>query len=337
MIWSIVSLFVVFAVIRGIWYAIGKFWAWLGKGKRLRSAVEDGRVSESVRVAVAQIEREEALRKLGQAAAEETRAEVKEVAAGHLSPVQANRNRRRRSKLTREQMAEVRAARAAERDAYVAGMHLNWYHVVILFFLGSILGLVIEELWMFATAGLTESRVGLVWGPFSPLYGVGAVLLTLLTFWMQRKGLPLWVVFVVSMVTGGVLEQFAGWAMETLFGAVSWDYIAGGIPGAISKWVAVPFLFFWGLLGLVWSKLIMPELLFRIGKPTTVRQVTFMSLLAAYLAFDIFMTFSCFARQAEREAGEPASSSFEMWIDENFTDEFIANRFQNLVINGADE
>ena len=59
----------------------------------------------------------------------------------------------------------------AELSAYLDTMHLGWYQVVILFIVGCMAGLLIEEIWMLITAGLTESRVGLIWGPFSPLYG----------------------------------------------------------------------------------------------------------------------------------------------------------------------
>ena len=107
---------------------------------------------------------------------------------------------------------------------------------------GSVGGLLLEQLWMFVTLGLTQGRYGLVWGPFSPLYGVGAVLLTLISLQLRRKKAKWWMVFLVSMVVGGLLEQLTGWGMETLMGAVSWDYTT--VPGCITKWVAWPFLFF---------------------------------------------------------------------------------------------
>ena len=52
----------------------------------------------------------------------------------------------------------------AELSAYLDKMHLGWYQVVILFIVGCMAGLLIEEIWMLITAGLTESRVGLIWG-----------------------------------------------------------------------------------------------------------------------------------------------------------------------------
>lgn len=234
-------------------------------------------------------------------------------------------------------MREVRKAEKEVQEDFLDHLKIGWYQIVMIFFIGSVLGLILEEVWMFITMGATESRVGLVWGPFSPLYGVGAVLLTLVTFQLRKMHAKGIVVFLVSMVVGGLLEQCTGWAMETFMGAVSWDYIAGGVPGAITKWVAIPFLFFWGFLGYVWYKFIMPGLLYNLGRPTTKRKAIFVTLLSIYLILDIFMTIMCFDRRAERDAGIPPANGFEEWIDTHFSNAFMSERFQNMVIDGTGE
>lgn len=226
-------------------------------------------------------------------------------------------------------------ARRMERDAteaYLDEMHLGFYQVIIVFFLGCIGGLFVEEVWMFVTAGLTQSRVGLVWGPFSPLYGFGATFLTLICFEMRRHHARGWQIFLISMAVGGVLEQVTGWSMDALFNAESWTYEY--LPDHITQWVAWRFLFFWGLLGLAWCRVVMPSLLYRIGMPTSHRQLLFVILVSAYLVADIWMTLACFNRKTARDAGAPAANAFEQWVDEHYSDEFIANRFQNLVIGG---
>ena len=226
----------------------------------------------------------------------------------------------------------ARAERRRVREEFLDSLKITWYQIVVIFTVGSIAGLILEQIWMFITAGLTEKRFGLVWGPFSPLYGVGAVLLTVLCFVLRKHNAKAWQIYIVGMVVGGLLEQVTGWGMETIMGATSWDY--SNVPGCITKWVAWPFLFFWGALGLVWAKFIMPELLFRVGTPTRRRQVVFVGVLAVYLAFDIFMTLACFARVGARERGVPPRGPFEQWVDTNYSDEFVANRFQNMVFSG---
>ena len=224
------------------------------------------------------------------------------------------------------------AAVAEARDEYLDGMSLGWYQIVIIFLMGSMAGLVLEEVWMYVTAGLTESRVGLVWGPFSPLYGCGAVLFTLITWTLRRQKVSDVAVFVVAALLGGTLEQLTGWTMATLFNIESWSYLA--LPDHITQWVAWRFLLFWGIIGLVWYKAVMPDLLFCIGMPTTHRQVLFVALLTLYLTLDIAMTVICFARMNAREAGVPPQTALDVWVDNNFDDRFIESTFQNLVING---
>lgn len=315
MLLSIISLVLTILLILLVVWAIGMFWAWLGRGKRLRNAAEDDALTPETRQMIAKIEAVRAAQRLQG----------------------AEKGTGRAPRLSREQLAEVRKAEARIRESFLDHLHLGWYQVVMIFFIGSVLGLLLEEGWMFITAGVTESRVGLVWGPFSPLYGVGAVLLTLVTFQLRKMHARGWVVFLVSMVVGGLLEQLTGWGMETFLGAVSWDYIAGGVPGAITKWVAVPFLFFWGILGYLWYKLVMPNLLWALGTPTTRRKVVFVTLLSIYLVADIFMTIMCFDRRAARDAGIPPANAFEEWVDENFSNAFMSERFQNMVIDGTGE
>ncbi|WP_251178590.1 putative ABC transporter permease [Adlercreutzia agrestimuris] len=312
MLFSIISLVATILIAIFVFWCISAFWSWLGRGKQVRRVYDQDLISADIKAKIQEIDAIKAAQKLNKG------------------------NRRAVVRLNRRQRSEVQKAERQVRDEFLNHLRLGWYQIVMVFFIGSVLGLLLEEAWMFVTAGVTESRVGLVWGPFSPLYGVGAVLLTLVTFKLRQMHASGLVVFVVSMIVGGLLEQLTGWGMETFFGAVSWDYIAGGIPGAITKWVAVPFLFFWGILGYVWYKLIMPDLLWALGVPTTRRKAIFVTLLSIYLVADIFMTIMCFERRAERDEGIPPANAFEAWIDENFNNNFMSEHFQNMVIGGQD-
>lgn len=216
----------------------------------------------------------------------------------------------------------------AKRESYLDAMHMGWYQVVILFVVGSMAGLLLEEIWMLITAGLTESRVGLVWGPFSPLYGAGTVLLTLISYQLRRRHAHNVVVFCISAVVGGLLEEITGWGMLTFFHMQSWTYAF--LPDHITEFVAWRFLFFWGLLGLIWCRFVMPRALYHIGEPTSKRQAIFITLISLYLVADIGMTVACFMRATARDVGIPPQNAFEQWVDMHYSNEFISARFQNL-------
>lgn len=295
---SLIFVAFLFAVIQGFVRVVVFFWEWLSRGDQLGE--------EQVELAESALEESEDVLERELARAERERGLGRLFARWHASNEAI--------------------------DEYLDHLRLGWYQAVIIFFLGSMAGLLIEEVWMLVSAGLTESRVGLVWGPFSPLYGLGAVLLTWLSFFLRSRGAAGWQVFLVSAVVGGVLEQIAGWSMSTFFDAESWTYLH--LPDHITQWVAWRFLAAWGVLGLVWCRAVMPRLLYQIGMPTTRRQAVFVTLVAVYLVADVAMTLACFDRKAERDAGEPPSNAFEQWVDTNYNDEFISSRFENLKIGG---
>jgi uncharacterized membrane protein len=231
-------------------------------------------------------------------------------------------------RLSSEQRHALAHARKRAKQDYLDGMRPGVYHYIIIFIVASVAGLAVEMFFMALTSGRTELRVGLVWGPFSPLYGFGAVFLTAI-LWNFRHASSIQV-FVVSALLGGALEQTTGVCMEYFAHAQSWTYI--GLPDAITQWVAWRFLLMWGVIGLVWCRLVMPETIYRIGEPTTNRQIWIIALLTAFLALDIGATVYCFYRKAQRDAGIPSQNVVDEYVDGHFSDEFIANRFQNLEV-----
>lgn len=280
-----------------------------GHGKRLETLLGEGRLSKEVEQVInAQRDWLDELKRAGRKAM----------------------RGRPRPRLTAENRKEILDAEIARRNEFLSTCKLGFYQCVFVFLLASVAGLVLETVWMYVSVGLVQSRVGLVWGPFSPLYGVGALILTIVCWNLRKHGARNWQVFLVSAAIGGSLEQITGMAMNDLFHAQSWTYL--GLPDAISQWVAWRFLIAWGIIGLLWFHVFMPETLYRIGMPTTHRQTIIAVLLAVFILADVFMTMACFTRKTERDEGIPAANVFEQWMDTHYTDEFIASRFENLVI-----
>ena len=231
-----------------------------------------------------------------------------------------------RPKISSAQQRVISEARRTLREDFLNDHAPGFYQYIIIFVVASVLGLILETVYMYALYGVVESRVGLVWGPFSPLYGFGAVLLTAVLWPLRNQ--PTWMIFVISAGIGGILEQIAGWGMETVMHAWSWSYLH--FPDHITQWVAWRFLIMWGVLGLAWCKLIMPEMLFRIGEPTTRRQAVVAGLLTAFIALDVSITVMCFYRAGKRQEGIPPQNVFEEYIDRHFGDDFISDTFENI-------
>ena len=88
---------------------------------------------------------------------------------------------------------------------------LTLYYLVFVFTVCSILGLILETIVSYFVDGRWESRVGFIWGPFSPIYGVGGVLITLALHRFENAS-PL-VIYAVSAAFGAAF----GMAMPLLF------------------------------------------------------------------------------------------------------------------------
>lgn len=294
----LVFVVLVFLIARAIGWFVQKYQDSHGSGRLFKRMLSDGTIDESVYAGASWRESER---------------------FGH---------RRRRAVLTKEQRRFVRDSRRYLRNQYLETCAPSLYQYIIIFLIASVLGLVLETIYTFAVFGIVESRVGLVWGPFSPLYGLGAVLLTL-CLWQVRER-PWWQIFLISAALGGTLEQCAGWSMEHFADLQSWTYL--GLPDHITQWIAWRFLAMWGVIGLVWCKAIMPELIFRIGEPTTRQQRIVVGALSVFMVLDIVMTLACFWRAGQRHRDVPPRNPFEVYVDTHFDDEFMERTFENMEI-----
>ena len=100
--------------------------------------------------------------------------------------------------------------------------------------------------------GHYQDRAGLLFGPFSPIYGFGAVLMTVALNRFHDKNVVL--IFLVSAVIGGAFEYLTSWFMQFAFGIVAWDY--SGTFLSIDGRTNGMFMAMWGVLGVVWIKLL---------------------------------------------------------------------------------
>ncbi|WP_080797400.1 putative ABC transporter permease [Arabiibacter massiliensis] len=213
-------------------------------------------------------------------------------------------------------------------------LKLDYFTLFWLFVAGCVVGLVVETAFHAIVYGGLESRAGLVWGPFSPIYGVGAVVLTAsLNRFYHSHNL---IIFLVAMAVGSVIEYATSWLMEVLWGAIAWDY--SGTFGSINGRTNFAFGVMWGLLGLLWVRMALPFIR-RIfshvdARALAARLVT--AALSAFLAVDIVATVLALDREGQRAAGVPATTWTQEFFDEHFPDSFLQARMQNMSVYGRE-
>lgn len=211
-------------------------------------------------------------------------------------------------------------------------LKLDYFTLFWLFVAGSVFGLTVETIFHAIVYGGLESRAGLVWGPFSPIYGVGAVVLTL--FLNRLYHSHNLVIFLIAMVVGSLLEYITSWGMEYFWGAIAWDYT--GTFGSINGRTNFAFGMMWGLLGLFWVRMILP-LVKRVfshvdAKSTLARILTV--IMSVFLAANIVVTVMALNREGQRALNIPATTWEQRVLDEYFPHSFLQARMQNMSVYG---
>ena len=205
-------------------------------------------------------------------------------------------------------------------------MGLNFYKLILLVFIGSFAGVVVEMLWCLLTNGYLESRAGLVYGPFNLLYGVGAVTLSVCLFRYRNRSSGF--SFAGGMIVGSVVEYVCSWGQELLFGSTSWDY--SNLPFNLNGRICLLYSVFWGILGVLWMKNLYPRLARWILKLPNRLGKAFTVAMAVFLVVNGVVTLLAVDRWSERIAGEPAVTAADRLFDEHFPDARMERVFANM-------
>ena len=223
-------------------------------------------------------------------------------------------------------------------------IELDFFNLFWVFVVCCVLGLVIETVYHMVVVdpGVYQDRAGMLYGPFSPIYGFGAVLMTVALNRFYRAN-PV-VIFLVSAVIGGLFEAAVSWFMQVGFGAVAWDYSGSTIFGLFPDPIAVLFqgrtstlfMCMWGALGFVWIKVCLPWLLKLINLIPWQARYSFTALCAVLMLVNGVMTLQSLECWYQRESGLPPSSPVEEFYAEHYDDAYMAHRFQSMTITPED-
>ena len=205
-------------------------------------------------------------------------------------------------------------------------IELGFFHLVWLFLLCSVLGLAGETVVSYLVDGRWESRAGFVMGPFSPLYGLGAVLITLAVNPMRGRGLAM--EFLTAALVGGALEYFAGWFFESRYGIVAWSYIDQ--PLNFHGHTCVAMMAVWGVIGIVWANHVLPAAVKLIERmPESVRK-PLTAVAFGFIVVDSALTLACLDSWFWRTAGYPISNPLQEFCATYFGDGFMSRRFETM-------
>lgn len=229
--------------------------------------------------------------------------------------------------LTAKQEHE-RQLEAAREKAGVFAVGCSFYKLACLFFLGAFLGDITETIFCFATTGRLMSRSSVVYGPFSIVWGLGCVLLTLILYQYRNRSDSY--IFIFGTVVGGAYEYFCSVFTELVFGTVFWDY--SHIPFNLGGRINLLYCFFWGIAAVIWLKLLYPFFSSLIEKIPKKLGILATWILIIFMLFNIVLSGLALNRYHVRNSSPSGTqNSLDIFLDEHFPDARMEQIYPNAI------
>lgn len=186
-------------------------------------------------------------------------------------------------------------------------MNINGF--VIYFILLSFIGYLYETIAMTIWSGKFDNR-GFLYGPIIPIYGIGAVLGTLIfNYWLtEATGIQ---IFLVGVFVSMLIEYPTHYILEKVFNQKWWDYTKA--PLNINGRVCLPAALGFGIAALIIIKVFNPFLIPIINSINETLQNVLSLLFIGLFAYDLATTISIISDFEDRVAnlGEKIDDSLE--------------------------
>lgn len=225
----------------------------------------------------------------------------------------------------------IRETSPEERGAYTFARGICMDKLVWVFLTSALLGDVIETLWCGLVNGQWMNRSSVLYGPFSFVWGLGAVVLTVTLRRLAHR--DSFFIFAAGFVIGGAYEYLCSVFTELVFGTVFWDY--SHMPLNIGGRTNVLFCFFWGLLAVVWIKGIYPCMSRAIESIPALAGKALTWAVVLLMVCNGLLTSAAMLRYSTRAARPEPATAFEEFLDRRYDNGFMERRWPNMIVTGG--
>ena len=199
--------------------------------------------------------------------------------------------------------------------------------LIWIFFIAALLGDIIETLFCRATMGIWMSRSSLIYGPFSIVWGLGAVMFTALLYRYKDKSEGY--LFLAGTIVGGVYEYVCSVFTELVFGTVFWDY--SHIPFNLAGRINLLYCFFWGIAAAVWMKVLYPRLSRLIERIPMKAGKVLTWVIVVFMVFNMAISALALGRYQQRQSAPDApTNGFTEFLDHYYPDKRIHQVYPNM-------
>ncbi len=218
-----------------------------------------------------------------------------------------------------------------EKKVFAKGMCFD--KIFLIFVISSFLGVYYEQILNLITHYLTDgsiywsSRRGVIYEPLSPIYGLGTVCICYILVRNHKKNS---ITFFKGFIFGGIFEYGMSILQETFTKTTSWNYSNHFLN--IGGRTTIPFMVFWGLLGLFFTTKFYPKLSNYIEKiPYKLGKIIIRFLLIT-VSLDMLISFTAILRQSLRREGKKPYTKIGEFYDKHYTDEFLKVYYPNMKV-----
>ena len=156
--------------------------------------------------------------------------------------------------------------------------------IIFIFVIYSFIGWILESVYK----SILQKKIvnsGFLIGPFCPIYGYGALIMYYCLIGLKSD---IFLLFISSLVILSVWEYIVGWGLEIVFKTKYWDYSNKflNIGGRVCLLNSI----FWGVLGVLFIKLIHPAICDLTANIPTIYIAIFLSISILYIVIDTIIT-----------------------------------------------
>jgi len=203
---------------------------------------------------------------------------------------------------------------------------LDWYKIFWVFVVFSVVGTLSEGIYWVFRYGHFAYRTGMIYGPFSEVYGLATTLVLLLLYRYKNKSSLF--IFLFAYIISVSFEFISSVMQQWIFGYTSWDY--GASKFAFLGRANLIFAIGWALFGLLLIKVIYPwfcRFLSRFPKKPG-RIVTWIVLV--FMICNAVVSAAAVYRYQQRQENIPATNVIQNQLDQHYPDAFLEKRFARL-------
>jgi len=194
------------------------------------------------------------------------------------------------------------------------------------FIICSIFGCIIETIWCIIKNKRYESRKGLLYGPFIPIYGVAGMILSILITELDIKNILS--VFFIGVIVSTIVEFLSSYLQEKIFHSRSWDY--SSFPCNLNGRVNLIYSLMFGVVAVLWyvfcydlSLIIFNNIEFKFIKILCL-------ILFIFIMYDMILSFIVVYRAKMRRSAIIRNNKFWKYIDKKYPDERILKAYSNM-------